>query len=229
MAAHAAQGTEIQSGDGGGPPELFTTIGKVTNIAGPNLHNPVIDGTGLEDAWRIYISSGLVGVDAVVLTVLFDPDTVEIHDTLVDRAIASSSDNYIICWSNLTANNFAFVPADVTVVADTIDENAHGLHQGQPVQVGTDDTLPDPLVANTTYYVIWTNANVFQLALTNADAVAGTQIVLLDQGVGNHALYYGQKFSFAAYIDDASPEGTLGEALTGTISMQVTDTMSVAD
>ena len=229
MAKHPVAGTEFQSGDGA-VPEKFTTIGKITNLAGPNLHNPAVEGSGIEDLWKVYVASQLVEIGPIILTVRFDPNTTEIHDALMDRAIAKSVDNYVVCWSNLTANNFVFLPADVTVAADTIDEAAHGLHTGQPIRIGTDDTMPLPLVANTTYYAIYNAAGVIEVAATNANAVLGPGVAQIDittQGVGNHAVYYGQRFGFAAYIVDASPEGSIGGVLAGNITLQPTCAMTV--
>ena len=79
--------------------------------------------------------------------------------------------------------SFAFVDGDVTVAADTIDENNHGLDTGQPIRFTS--AAPSPCTVGTTYYAIRTDANTIQVASTSANAVAGTQIDLTGQASGN--------------------------------------------
>lgn len=227
MAENVITRAEIQSGDGA-TPEKFTSFAQITSISGPSISHDTIEVTDISDNWKQFLKNGAADGGEISVGLNMDPDPTGIHDTLMDRAVASATDNYTICWPNLMDNNFAFVPADVNVGADTITENNHGLHTGQPVRVGTDDTMPAPLVADTTYYAIYATANTFQLATTNANAVAGTQIDLTAQGVGNHALYYGNKETFAAAITGGEPSGSLGAQITGTITMKVTDIITSA-
>jgi len=140
---YSAQGTKIQRGDGA-TPELFTTIGEVTSIAGPSMAHTMVDTSCLEDVAKTCLPSGVVDCGEVALGINFEADNA-VHDAIVDACIAGSSSNYQICWPNFTANTFAFLPADVTVAADTITENAHGLMTGQPVRADTTGTLPAPL------------------------------------------------------------------------------------
>lgn len=60
----------------------------------------------------------------------------------------------------------------------------HGFVSGLKVQIATDDTLPDPLAATTDYFVIKIDDDYYQLAETLVDALAGTEIALVDVGVG---------------------------------------------
>lgn len=229
MAENVAARTEIQAGDAA-VPEKFTSFAQVTSISGPSFSHGVVDVTDLSDDWKQFLKDGSADGGEITVGVNLDPDPAGIHDTLLDRAIASAVTNFALCWPNLTDNNFAFLAADVNVGADTITEVGHGLHTGQPVRVGTDDTMPPPLAVDTTYYVIYTTANTFQLALTNADAVAGVAVPIniTGQGIGNHALYYGNKETFAAAITGGEPTGSLYGAVTGTITMKVTGTITSA-
>jgi len=220
-----AQGTVIQRGDAA-TPELFTTIGEVAGVSGPSFHHESLDVTDLDDAVKVFLPAITYDSGEVSLDIHFEADNAE-HNQMLTDIKAGTQRNFQICYGNLTDNNFAFVPADVTVLNDTIDENAHGLTTGQPVRVGTDDTLPDPLVANTTYYVIWDSANTIQLATTNANAVAGTQIDLTDQGVGNHALYYGTRYDFAAGVADFVPSAAVEDKLSGTATYKITGAVTV--
>lgn len=218
--AHAAQTTDLQVGDGA-VPEKFTTLGELVSVAGPSMTHDMIDVSNLASAAKAFLAAGAVDSGEVGLELNFDEDAVD-HAALITRITDGASTNYQLCWSNLDGNNFAFVPADVTVAADTITENAHGLTTGQPIYFGTDDTMPAPLVAGTTYYAIYVDANTIEVAATNANAVAGTQIDLTTQGVGNHACYYGDRHDFAAYVVNMTPSGPVGDKLSGSATLKIT-------
>lgn len=64
----------------------------------------------------------------------------------------------------------------------------HGFVTGLKVQIATDDVLPDPLVALTDYFVIKIDDDYFQLAASLADALAGTEIALVDAGTGTQTV-----------------------------------------
>lgn len=86
-------------------------------------------------------------------------------------------------------------PTAVVVSSDDIDfeENlwdapAHGLSEGLKVRLTTDDTLPDPLLVATDYFVIVVDEDSFMLAASLADALAGTPITLVDAGTGDQTV-----------------------------------------
>jgi len=83
----------------------------------------------------------------------------------------------------------AFDAAAVTNAADTITVTAHGYVTGQAlrISVSTGATLADGLTEDEVYYAIIVDANTLQFAATAADAVAGTAVVLNDDGVDNAA------------------------------------------
>jgi len=54
----------------------------------------------------------------------------------------------------------------------------------------TDNALPTGLSVNTNYYVIYLNANTFNLASTLALAIAGTGLQTTSAGAGTHTLRY---------------------------------------
>jgi len=68
------------------------------------------------------------------------------------------------------------------------EKTAHGFVTGLKVQVATSDTLPDPLVALTDYFVIKIDDDFFQLAADLEDALAGIPINLVDVGVGTQTV-----------------------------------------
>lgn len=61
---------------------------------------------------------------------------------------------------------FTFVDADVSVGADTITLTAHGMANDTAVTLTSSGTLPGGFSSGTTYYVVSTAANTFQLSAT---------------------------------------------------------------
>ena len=68
----------------------------------------------------------------------------------------------------------------VNTGTETFTSNTHGYANGTPVQVSATTTLPAPLVAATTYYVINAAANTYQLSLT----ATGSAIDITTAGSG---------------------------------------------
>ena len=68
----------------------------------------------------------------------------------------------------------------VNTGTETFTSNAHGYANGTPVRVSATTTLPAPLVAATTYYVINAAANTYQLSLT----ATGSAIDITTTGSG---------------------------------------------
>jgi len=68
--------------------------------------------------------------------------------------------------------------------------NTHGLATGECVELTTDGALPTGLSVNTNYYVIYINANTFNLATSLANAIAGTTINTSGTQSGTHTLRY---------------------------------------
>ena len=68
--------------------------------------------------------------------------------------------------------------------------NGHGLITGDCIELTTTGTLPTGLSVNTNYYVIYLNANTFNLASTLALAIAGTGLQTTSAGAGTHTLRY---------------------------------------
>ena len=229
MAEYAAQGTLLQYGDGGAP-EAFSSVSHVKSITGPAISNAVVEVTALDDLGKEYISSGLYHGGEVTFTMVFDP--LEGSNQL-SLAVRDSDTilNWALCWPNFAENELAFAVGDVNVTpADTITENAHGLHTGQPIRFSSDGTpedLPDPLVSNVTYYVIWVDANTYAVAATNALAIAGTKITLTDAGTGNHSAWHGDKYLFAGNALSCTPSGAVGGAIEGSMTLNVTGTLTL--
>lgn len=72
---------------------------------------------------------------------------------------------------------------------DELDITTHGLETGDgPLQLTTTTTLPAGLDLLTNYFVIKVNDGTIQLALTFADALAGTAVTFSDAGIDTHTL-----------------------------------------
>jgi hypothetical protein len=72
--------------------------------------------------------------------------------------------------------SFDFVDGDVTVGTDAIAETAHGLQDGDVIQLTSTGALPTGLSASTDYYVIRVDANSFKLAESAKDAEQGVAV-----------------------------------------------------
>lgn len=85
---------------------------------------------------------------------------------------------------------------------ETLTAATHPFNTGDAVRLTTDNTLPAELATGTTYYVIKTAANTFQLATSLANAIAGTALTFTDDGTGTHTctLY---SMSCYVYFDDS--------------------------
>lgn len=74
------------------------------------------------------------------------------------------------------------VNSEVDITENTMTIPSHGFPEGFKVQLTTTGTLPGGLSTATDYYVIVVDANTIQLASSFADAIAGTEIDLTNQG-----------------------------------------------
>lgn len=75
----------------------------------------------------------------------------------------------------------------VNTGADTITV-ANVYTTGEPVRVRSSGGVPAGLTANTVYYAIYVSDTSIQLALSEANALAGTEIDLTTQGSGTHSI-----------------------------------------
>jgi len=117
----------------------------------------------------------------------------------------------------------------VDTAAETVDSSAaHGLHTGQPIRFLTSGTLPAPLVEGTTYYAIYVDADTIKIAATNALAFAGTAVNLTADGAGTRRITAGSKWTFAASVVEAGPAASVGEAVDGDLTFDVTDTVTIS-
>lgn len=104
-----------------------------------------------------------------------------------------TSPDYVLATGTVTNKRRSLVVADDTFTAthgtETFTAVAHGLETGDgPIRVSSSTTLPAGLTAGTDYWVIYVDADNFQLATTLANAYAGTELTISDNGTGTHTL-----------------------------------------
>ncbi len=123
-----------------------------------------------------------------------DPDTVacvDFYDRIYQTTVAGITGSHPQpFYTDITRSNFDFVDGDVTPASDNITEVAHGMTTGQgPIRLITTGVLPTPLAIDTDYWIIRIDADNFQLALSEADALALTQVdITAAAGGGVHTV-----------------------------------------
>jgi len=76
--------------------------------------------------------------------------------------------------------------AFTAAVTDIITDTAHGLVNGDRVELTTTDTLPAGLALNTIYYVMKIDADTFKLSADKSVDGKGTPVDITDTGTGTH-------------------------------------------
>jgi len=147
------------------------------------------------------------------------------------KLAASEADAYAGTAIDLTAPTFtctvqdtfsakATPASDFNATSNEITEVGHGYITGVVGQFTTDNTLPAGIAALTDHYIIRISDDVYKLALSEADAYAGTAIALTDQGVGNHTFTPSATYSNFNFLGADITLGTdvIAEAAHGLIT-----------
>lgn len=141
-------------------------------------------GVGASTALTAQNLMTAINADATLSTIVISTATGGSSIVRTTATAVGTGGNYSLVSSTPTA----IVPsgmvmtgglaADYTIAQSSINAPSHGMSTGFFVYftTGTNVAL-NPLVHNTTYYVIKVDANTVKLALTQAAAVAGTPIV----------------------------------------------------
>jgi hypothetical protein len=138
---------------------------------------------------------GFAGTDATGIMAKFY--------TWITKAYAAGGPLWYILddFSANVSKNFA--TTDVNTGTEVITITGHGFSTGHIVQFSTTGTLPGGLSLSTSYYVIRTGANTFQVATTYANAMLGTAKDLTSTGSGTHTITPYE--FFIVVCDTASP------------------------
>ena len=220
--------TLIQFGDGvAAPDEAFANIANVSSINGLAITTEAIDTTDLDDDAKTAIPAPYDGGEAAV-EIFFEADEASHVEQTTDQ-LAGNTGNYQICFPNYGARTETVPAASVDVGNDDMTTSTdHDLTTGQPIRFTTSGAdLPEPLEIATTYFVIVVDADELQVATTNANAVAGTQITITDQGTGTHTIQIGSRTDWAAFLTNNTPTASVGAAVTASLTFKVTGAVSV--
>jgi len=120
-----------------------------------------------------------------------DVDTINDTDSVGAYVRSGDAGALITHHSPVEAGDvaFDFVDGDVTVGTDTINETAHGLLDGDVIQLTSTGTLPAGLALATDYYVIRVDADNFKLAASAKDSEEGVAVdITAAAGGGTHTL-----------------------------------------
>ena len=148
----------------------------------------------------------------------------------LDAKYTTSFSLHVVCTGSTPAA-LAFATTDVTIAADTITEVAHGYVTGLKGQFTTTTTLPSGLSTSTDYYLIKVDADTYQVASSLANAEAGTDIDLADQGTGTHTFTATTGTSNVAKLQESNDNSNWIDVAsqTVTIAASAIDAMFVAD
>jgi len=104
----------------------------------------------------------------------------------------------------VNAENATFT-VTVSVADNWLDKgSATGFTTGDSVLITAATTMPSPLSATTTYYVIVVNANRFRVASSYTNALAGTPITLTTTGTGTITAHTGTQLTASSVLQIAS-------------------------
>ncbi|MFO8014745.1 MAG: hypothetical protein R6X20_15735 [Phycisphaerae bacterium] len=221
--AQAAQGTELQLGDGSSP-EQFTRVAAVHSLTGPSLSGETFDRTELDDTWRKRRPTILDGGE-VTAEIHFDPDLAT-HDDLETALTGKSLDTWRVCFPDFSTDLTFTADAGTDTLTTASD---HDYNTGQPVQVSTTGTLPAGLSTGTTYYARRTGTDTLTLHPTSADAVADTNTVdITDTGTGTHTISRGEEWAFDAYVTGFEPAASVGDGLGASVTLSIDGQVSIS-
>lgn len=138
----------------------------------------------------------------------------------VGRALALSG---TAAFASTFTTNFA-VNNNLLIATGTTGS----FYNGMPVTLTTTGTLPAPLAIATTYYVILIDANNIQLATTQANAVAGTEIILTGNGTGTNTVTINYTaWSLGQYFGEQNHSQVLNELVSHSHAFTNTPAKSV--
>jgi hypothetical protein len=145
----------------------------------------------------------------------------KIHNGLLTSLNAVVGRNYLATFTPLTYTGHIYT-ADNTTEIFTI--TGHGLLTGDgPFQVTTTSAQPAGLSLATDYWVIVIDANTFKLAISLANAFAGTNLLISTNGTGTQTLS-----GTVATVSATSPLLVTGSAPGNWFSLEVTDVSALS-
>lgn len=187
----------------------------------PSGQKAQVDISGATDAASVGVIvtagfSGLTGFSAVITitdnldgTIDFERVDFGIPTASTDKN-ADDSGTGTMSWAIGTAG----VVAEVNVSTNVLSIPTHGFTLGVKGQLTSTGTLPSGFSLLTDYYVIYVSAGEIKLASSYANAVAGTAVLVIDNGTGVHTFtptatggaikLQGRLLNSSTYVDVAS-------------------------
>lgn len=150
---------------------------------GLDLLNELLDKFAADSIYIPYLTT-------IAFTMVVGVDTYSISDIVPafitqDRIVDLSLANYFIPGTSLfqAGNPVTFTYTANTVTNTLTFQDTSLFPTGTSVVLSTSGTIPQPLVAGVTYYVINRTATTVSLAASLADAINGVPIILLTNGI----------------------------------------------
>jgi len=119
--------------------------------------------------------------------ILIGSDPVDLSLYTVKVFMVNQKDASDIVVNNLTTGVTVHPTSVFTASASTsrLTKNAHGLLDGQQIEVSSGGTLPSGLTASTRYYVVNRHPNTFQVSLEPG----GAPVTIASAGTGAHTFF----------------------------------------
>lgn len=130
------------------------------------------------------------------------------------HSIPFSGPGYVLSGTPI---DFVFAPklVDDAEVGKLFSKTSHGLQTGDVVVIQTTGFLPEPLLTETTYYVIRRTASTFELTLDSDASSSSPTVTPITAGTGNHYVVkvdVQSNVGFCRYISLSHPETLLDES-----------------
>lgn len=131
---------------------------------------------------QIRIKAGTISLSLAEAAI--EPITTDLI-TQVDHGM--STGDRILFTEDPAPSAYSIDAAQVTHGAETFTKTDHGFVDGTKVLVTEDNTLPTGISTATTYYAIYVDDDTFQLAANYANAIAGTEVTISDDGTAGNS------------------------------------------
>lgn len=155
---------------------------------GLELINELLDKFASDSIYIPYLTT--LNFNLVVGKDVYSVSDIVPADITADRIVDLSFANYFVPASG---NPSGAIPISTPFTADSVSNlltlsSTASYPTNTPVTISTTGTVPSPLVAGTTYFVIQISSTTLQLATTSANALLGIPIDILTDGSGQNIL-----------------------------------------
>ena len=197
----------------------FVNIADISAVNGPMASRTVIPINRMDSPapWTESMP-GLLEYNNIDVTAFlsFDPT----QSSLLGYLTSGTPNTYRLSESDFNTRQVVFTAN----VSDVLTTATHGITTGTPVKFTSTGTLPAGLAANYVYYLSATSTTTLEVHLSNADAVAGTNVLdITSAGTGTHTLNLPHSYILpTAYVLNFSP--TTGQDTALGVSFTISST-----